>query len=109
MGVSTIEKPFSSASLSSAPVSSSFTDLLPKGSSAKMSPRVSLVPGGIFAVGPDAAAIGDRDVGADGLAHGVGDEVADRGLLAAHGGAAAVERRLVVPMAIFSSASSLSW
>ncbi len=75
-----------------------------------MSARVSTVPAGIFAVGADAAAIGDRDIGADGLAHGIGEQVADRRLLAAHGGAAAVERRLgVVPISTFSSASSLSW
>ena len=77
----------------SAPVSSNFTVLLPKGSSAKTSPRVSFGAGRIFLVGADAAAIGDGDVGADRLAHRVGDQVADRRFLAAHRGAAAVERR----------------
>ena len=51
----------------------------------------------VFAVGADAAAVGDCHVGADGLAHGVGDQVADRRLLASHGGAARVERRLRRP------------
>ena len=59
-----------------------------------MSRAGELGAGGIFLVGADAAAIGDGDVGVDRLAHGVGDQIADRRLAAAHRGAAAVERRL---------------
>ena len=89
-------------------MSSSFTVLLPNGSSLRMSRRVSLVPAGYCLVGADAAAIGDGDVGAHGLAHRVRDQVADRGLLVAHRPRRLSSSVAVVPMTMSSSLLSRS-
>ena len=87
-------KPFSSASLICWPVTSSFTVLLPNGSSARMSPRVSFDPAAYSLSARMPPPLVIADLGVDRLARGVGDQVADRRLLAADRRAAAVERRL---------------
>jgi hypothetical protein len=48
----------------------------------------------VGAIGPDAAAIGERDVGADRLAYRIGHQVRERGFLRAHGDAPGIQRHI---------------
>ena len=84
--------PCSTAARRSAPLTSSNHRLVVEG---KLRPDVAPGQdraGGRDLVGADAATVDQGDVGAGGRAHGVGDQVGDAGLAAAHHAAPAVER-----------------
>ena len=86
-----MEKPFSSAARSSAPVTFEADQAIAERQFRQHVAARDRRTRRIDFSGADAAAVHHRDVGFGCGAHGVGDEVADGGFAAAHGGVAAVE------------------